>query len=266
MHPDNIDSITAARIDVCVLANNHVLDWSYEGLDQTLTTVADAGMATAGAGADHDSAWTPAIIGAAPHARVLTLGVGTTSSGIPSAWAAGRESPGVAMVEIGSLADIEKIGESLEQWKSEADITVVSIHWGPNWGYDIPSGYREFARHLIDEAGVDIVHGHSSHHPIGIEVHNGRPILYGCGDLINDYEGIGGHEEYRSEIRVLYVLDFDADGLSELELVPMRAHRFSLVPATDEETQWLANTLTAESRDLGTRVVADADGRLLLRW
>ncbi|WP_208760221.1 CapA family protein [Mesorhizobium tianshanense] len=33
------------------------------------------------------------------------------------------------------------------------------------------------------------IHGHSLHHPLAIEAHAGRPILYGCGDFINDYEG-----------------------------------------------------------------------------
>ena len=46
---------------------------------------------------------------------------------------------------------------------------------------------------LIEEAGVPVVHGHSSHHPKAIEVYEGRLILYGCGDFLNDYEGIAGY-------------------------------------------------------------------------
>ena len=49
------------------------------------------------------------------------------------------------------------------------DVVVVSIHWGGNWGYEISKAQCEFARTLID-LGVDIVHGHSSHHVKGIEV------------------------------------------------------------------------------------------------
>ena len=50
-----------------------------------------------------------------------------------------------------------------------------------------------FAHRLID-GGVDLVHGHSSHHPRPIEVFRGKLVLYGCGDCINDYEGISGHQ------------------------------------------------------------------------
>jgi poly-gamma-glutamate capsule biosynthesis protein CapA/YwtB (metallophosphatase superfamily) len=49
-----------------------------------------------------------------------------------------------------------------------------------------------FARRLID-GGVDVIHGHSSHDLRPVEVYRGRLILYGCGDCIDDYEGISGH-------------------------------------------------------------------------
>jgi poly-gamma-glutamate capsule biosynthesis protein CapA/YwtB (metallophosphatase superfamily) len=62
---------------------------------------------------------------------------------------------------------------------------VASVHWGPNWGYQIAESQRRFARGLID-AGVDLVHGHSSHHPIGMELYRDPLICYGCGDFVND--------------------------------------------------------------------------------
>jgi len=50
MHPENIDCITAANIDVCSLANNHVLDWGYAGLKETLETLRKAKIKGVGAG------------------------------------------------------------------------------------------------------------------------------------------------------------------------------------------------------------------------
>jgi poly-gamma-glutamate capsule biosynthesis protein CapA/YwtB (metallophosphatase superfamily) len=67
---------------------------------------------------------------------------------------------------------------------------------GNNWGYAVPRAFRRFAHTLVD-GGVDIVHGHSSHHPRPVEVFRGRLVLYCCGHFINDYEGIGGYEEFR---------------------------------------------------------------------
>ncbi|MEO6825184.1 MAG: CapA family protein [Nitrosospira sp.] len=59
---------------------------------------------------------------------------------------------------------IRSIRDTIGQIKRGNDIVVASIHWGGNWGYEVPRDQREFAHLLIDEAGADVVHGHSSHH------------------------------------------------------------------------------------------------------
>ena len=55
---------------------------------------------------------------------------------------------------------------------------VVSVHWGANWGYEIPDAQRRFAHALIDRTNVSVIHGHSSHHPRAIDVYRDRLILY----------------------------------------------------------------------------------------
>jgi len=55
-----------------------------------------------------------------------------------------------------------------------------------------------------------------------------RLILYGCGDLINDYEGIGGHDEIQPDLGILYLATLTRAGLKELEMITMRLHRFRL--------------------------------------
>src|SRR5690606_10004038 len=97
---------------------------------------------------------------------------------------------------------------------------VVSIHWGSNWGYEVTDAQVAFAHALID-GGVDVVHGHSSHHPRPFEVYRDRLVLYGCGDFLNDYEGISGYEAYRSELTLLYLPTLAPDGaLRSMSLVP----------------------------------------------
>ena len=58
-------------------------------------------------------------------------------------------------------------------------------------------------------AGVDIVHEHSSHHARGIEVYEGTPILYGCGDYLSEHEGSRGYEEYRDDLALMYFPSLD---------------------------------------------------------
>ena len=144
---------------------------------------------------------------------------------------------------------------------------VFSLHWGGNWGYAIAPGQRAFAQALIDHAGVDIVHGHSSHHARAVEVHGGRLILYGCGDFINDYEGIGGHEEFRGELGLMYFPTLDATGrLRELELVPTRIRRFRVNRAGREDRAWLLRRLRREYRPLGCDVEPGGDDAFAVRW
>lgn len=62
MNPENIDCLTVANIDCCSLANNHVLDWGYSGLVETIGTLKKAEIKIAGAGQNRQLAETPAIM------------------------------------------------------------------------------------------------------------------------------------------------------------------------------------------------------------
>jgi poly-gamma-glutamate synthesis protein (capsule biosynthesis protein) len=122
---------------------------------------------------------------------------------------------------------------------------------------------RGFARRLIDAGAADLVHGHSAHHPGAIELYRGRLILYACGDLINDYEGIGGHESFRPGLGLMYFPTLEATGrLAELVLVPMRMRDFRLNRASEDDADWLAATLREASR---IPVERTTGGRLLVR-
>lgn len=191
-HPANIACLTAAQIDCCVLSNNHVLDWGYAGLAETLATLRSVHVQTAGPGRHLKEAEALAVLEVARKGRVLVWAFGTETSGIPRHWAATQDTPGVHLLTDLSSTTVRKIADNVQQRKQDRDIAVVSIHWGGNWGYSIPPEHTRFAHQLLDEAGVDIVHGHSSHHPQGIDVYRDKPILYGCGDFLNDYEGISG--------------------------------------------------------------------------
>lgn len=95
MHLANIPCITAAQIDCCTLANNHVLDWGRPGLAETLQTLKMAGIKTAGAGQNLRAAAVPAVIPVAGKGRVLVFSFGSGTSGIPRGWAAKTDKAGV---------------------------------------------------------------------------------------------------------------------------------------------------------------------------
>jgi poly-gamma-glutamate synthesis protein (capsule biosynthesis protein) len=244
MSPANAACLTAARLDCCVLANNHVLDWGVRGLEETLDTLHGAGLRTAGAGRDASEAAAPAILEVAGRGRVLVFAWGLESSGVPADWAAGEHRPGVSFLPDLSGASAGRVAAHILSRKRAGDLAVVSLHWGPNWGYAVEREQRAFAHRLIDAGAADLVHGHSSHHPGALEIHRERLILYGCGDFLNDYEGIEGHESYRPELTLMYFATLEPGGaLRELALRPMRLRRFRLERAGAADATWLADTL-----------------------
>jgi poly-gamma-glutamate capsule biosynthesis protein CapA/YwtB (metallophosphatase superfamily) len=268
MHPDNLPCLGAARIDCCVLANNHVLDWGYPGFEETLASLSKAGIATAGAGVDAAMARAPAAFSLPGGGRLLIFAWGARSSGIPAAWAARDARPGVNLLEDVSARMADRVAAEVQAHRRPGDRVVVSLHWGGNWGYDIPEVHRRFAHVLVDGAGADLVHGHSSHHPLGIEVYQGRALLYGCGDLIDDYEGISGYERFRTDLALLYLVRMDrmTGSLQGLEMIPLQRRRFRLNAMHGEDVDWLRATLDRECRRLGAGVVRTQRGSLRLDW
>jgi poly-gamma-glutamate synthesis protein (capsule biosynthesis protein) len=268
MHPANIGVISAARIDACTLANNHALDWGRPGLIDTIDALMAAGVGVAGAGRTAAEASAPLLMPLARGLRALILGLADRSSGIPGSWAATRDGAGVNLLGDLSAATVRAIASTLDSARREGDLVIASIHWGSNWGHRIPAEYQDFARALIDEAGVDLVHGHSSHHARAIEVYRGKLILYGCGDLIDDYEGIHGHEALRGDLVALYFAEIDPAGrtLMSLEMLPYQSRAFSLRRASEPDVKWLAETLTRVGSHFCTGLSPTDQGALGLSW
>lgn len=266
MNPANMAALAASGVDAFALANNHVLDFGPAGLAGTLEALDAAGIAAAGAGADLAQARRPAVI-ETKEARLLFYSVATPDSGVPTCWAAGRASPGLALIEPTERAAME-LARQVAGERESGDVVVISIHWGSNWGYQIPEAHRRFAHALIDSANVSIIHGHSSHHPRPIEVYRGRLVLYGCGDFLNDYEGIRGYESFRSDLVAAYFADVDiATGdLVRLVIAPLRLRRFRLEPTTEADSAWLASRLAAHGRELGVRIQSSSTGFLEASW
>lgn len=266
MHPSNVGCLTAARIDCCCLANNHVLDWGYEGLAETLRTLDEAGIAHCGAGRDATQAAAPAVLDVPGKGRVLIFPYGMTSSGIPPEWEATRHRPGVNMLTDISEENARRLARKMTGSTRHGDVIVASIHWGENWGHDIRPEEKHFARCLLEE-GVNVVHGHSSHHVKTIEIHRRRLVLYGCGDFLNDYEGISGHEAFRSDLALIHLVTIDArEGtLAELRLLPMRIKHFRLNHASKADAEWVGAMLNWLGASTGTCLDLEDHNTLVAR-
>ena len=142
-----------------MLANNHVLDWGYKGLAETLDSLHRADIGTCGAGRNAAEAAAPAILNIPDKGRVLVFAWVTEDSGVPQKWAAGESRPGVNLLTNLTDRSLETIAQQVRAVKRPGDLVVASIHWGGNWGFVVTTEQRAFAHRLIDVAGIDMVHG-----------------------------------------------------------------------------------------------------------
>lgn len=206
VHIDNVNNIFSKFVNsyLLCLANNHALDMGKESfINETLPNVKNIiGVNLL-----------PTMIG---NLAICNFGCGC--SGIPKEWSSYiNYLPPIINDENVNIA-FNVISKS---FKNVNEIKILSIHWGPNWSYsnDGQEYRKKLAYRLIDELGISVIHGHSSHHIRGIELYKGKIIIYGAGDFINDYEKIPS--KYNT-YGALYVIDIDNSGnLTNLELLPV---------------------------------------------
>lgn len=254
MHPDNVSVLSAARIDICSLANNHILDWGQGGMRETISVLDRISIKHSGAGETIEEAQAPAIY-ENQEGRVLVFSLSHVSSGVPKEWSATDKRAGVFLLD--DLNDnVQKVCAVIDRYRKQNDVIIVSIHWGSNWGYHVPESNINFAHALIDSSKVNIIHGHSSHHPRPMEIYKGCPIFYGCGDFINDYEGIGGHELYRDDLTIMYFISFKTEPfkIQRIDLDCLRINRFRLERASTKDVRWMYETLSRECRPFSLKL------------
>ena len=258
MHPANVGCLTAARIDCCALANNHVLDFEVRGLRDTLHALDAAGIRHAGAGLDLEAAAAPALLevhGASP-CRVALL---ACTDNQPDFAATGQH-PGTHYLEVSLEADtLARVADAIGRARAAgADWVVFSNHWGANFVERPAPDFREFARHVI-ELGADVVYGHSAHICQGIEIHRGKPILYDTGDFIDDY---AVDPVLRNDRSCLFKLMFDQGRLQRIELVPVTLDIARVALAHGADFEAIAVRMERLCGELGTALQHHA-GRLV---
>lgn len=260
MHPDNVKTLSKLNIDICSLANNHTMDWKEEGLVETLETLREANIAYTGAGESLAEAKNPAIHNTLA-GSILVFGYGTQSSGIKRSWKATKDKPGLNTIDRLDDVAVERIKKQVDSFKQRGDLVILSIHWGENWGYEVPHKQRQFAHDIIDKTGVDMIHGHSTNHPKGLEVYKKKLILYSAGDFINDFEGIEGYDKYPTDISLMYFPEIDlmTGELISLNIYPMELKRFQLRRARKEDVQRIYGILAQESAKFQTKIELNGD-------
>ncbi|KAJ5402046.1 uncharacterized protein N7487_007942 [Penicillium crustosum] len=253
----------AGGIDYASLANNHTLDFDTEGLTETVQTLQQANVTYAGVGETANDARKPAVLHLPRASEPIEEGKHRhtvhiySASDHPRVWAS---VPGFNMFDYtrDTRARLREMLVDAEETKPA--LKIFSVHWGPNYAWQPDGRIKSLAHFLIDECGVDIVHGHSSHHVQGVEVYHGKLVIYGCGDFVDDY---ALNEEYRNDLGALWRVVVREKtggglGLERLEIFPTRVDRFRavLLDSKDADHVWIRRRIRELSGELGTIVKA----------
>lgn len=292
MPPVVASVLKRAGIDAVALANNHTMDLGYSGLLDTIKHLDAAGVAWAGGGKDIDEARRPAIL-EKDGVRVAFLAY--TSTFIPGTSPAGPGKPGMATVTVNTAyevpgniryapgvppriittadkRDAEAMREDVRRAKANADIVVVSWHWGLTryanaFGMGVTLAEAPFFVHQYQEdmgraaidAGADLVMGHHAHRLQGIEVYKGKLICYSVCNLAISFGE--GHNFGKESVIVKATIDARSKSIKRLSYVPIVLPGETMEPlrVPAGQAQGHVDLMTTLSKKYGTRFVIEGD-------
>jgi poly-gamma-glutamate capsule biosynthesis protein CapA/YwtB (metallophosphatase superfamily) len=254
--PQAVQGLRETPIRLLSLANNHLLDFGYEGLADTLRELRRNRIAYAGAGENLAEA----------HASAMIVRSGIRFGMVAFCdhqedFSAGPERPGISYLnphdEAGLLEAITEASETLKS--ASVHWPILSFHWGPNM-VRRPAAQLVRIAHAAVDRGFGIVFGHSAHTFHGIELYRGRPILYSAGDLVDDY---AVEPRMRTDLQILFEMEMTAERLHRVRLWPLRIQYERVERAQGEDWAWVAREMTARCHEFGTRLVRrDREGFL----
>lgn len=221
-----VDWLYSLNTTAVSLANNHMMDWGFEGLKQTQDLLDKVGIQHTGAGQNINEASKPVFL----NVKGYNIAFLSYSSTVPTGFRAAEDHPGIASVRINSSfevassildeqpgtppwvrtepvqEDLSALGKVLNKASQEADFVILAMHWGvpPQWSSNPQGPVAEYqsvvAKHAVNN-GVDLIVGHHCHAPYGMETISGKningktvsvPVLYSLGNYIFHPEFLPG--------------------------------------------------------------------------
>lgn len=240
--PRNLKAMKEAGIDIVALGNNHSLDYSHDGFLDTLNHLDKNEIKRVGGGKNKKEAMEGVIV----EKNGIKIGVLSFTRVVPDVkWYATAKSPGI----VGAYdPHIKEVLDRVVEMKKEADILILSIHWGVELSTTPRKQEIELARKLVD-AGVDIVMGHHPHVLQGIEIYNGKPIFYSLGNFV-----FGSKNELTSNTIIGQINLINKD-IDHIRIIPCTIVYGRPIP--DEEIEEKIKYMNIISKDFKTIISND---------
>jgi poly-gamma-glutamate capsule biosynthesis protein CapA/YwtB (metallophosphatase superfamily) len=245
--PVAVEALKASGIGVVTLANNHIMDFGPQALQDTLAVLGENGILYAGAGMDLDDARAPAFIKSGGR----TLAFLSYSLTFPLEFYASAGRPGTAP------GYKEYVRRDIERVRSQADLVIVSFHWGAELMSTAKDYQKDLGRKAIDW-GADLVLGHHPHILQELEVYRGRLIAYSLGNFVF------GSESDKTNTSIILLCTFKGKSLARVEAVPLDVNNYRVAyqprVLTGSRADALLGEINTASRKFGTQLTV-RDGR-----
>lgn len=250
----NAECLRRAGVTAVSLANNHALDYGSDALAECLSVLSGHGIGAAGAGESLDAARKPAVF----PLRTMSAALIAFTDNAPE-WEARGATPGTFYAPVDpDDSRFRLLLQLVQQARTRADLVIVSAHWGSNWGDEPPESHVEAGRLLV-EAGADVVFGHSAHVFRGIGFHREKPILYSCGDFVDDY---AVDEVERNDQSFAFCLDFERTTLRRVFLIPTVIRNLQARVAKGRSREEILARMQALCTKLGTTGLRETEAGL----
>lgn len=154
-------------------------------------------------------------------------------------WKSSTNKEGIYYVDYDDPISIEKMLDKIKEMRKQVDILIMSIHWGFNYASGINNKFVKFAKQVII-SGVDIIHGHSSHHVKCIQHDTDKVIIYGNGDFVNDY---AIDQTYRNDLGMIVKVTINPQNKKKVCIIPTIIKDRQVAYADDKERKIVYNNV-----------------------
>jgi len=232
--PEYTRVLKAGGVDLVNLANNHIYDYSEQGLFDTIYFLDQAGIWHIGAGENLASARKPVVLNI-KSVRIAFLGyygLRKHSGSHP----ASADSAGTA------LRSLSYIKQDIQAIRDSADVVIVNFHWGIEKEH-LPETDQIYFAHKTIQYGADLIVGHHPHVLQGIEKYRNGLIVYSLGNFI-----LGGNSRKHEKTAILQIkIDSNSKKIASFEMLPVQVDYWQPRLLYGTQKQALLDSLTKYS-------------------
>lgn len=188
---NTIESLVKQKINIFNLANNHILDFGVDGLQNTISEIKKNNVPYFGAGFSISEKIRPCII-TKNNISVALIGITETTPNY------------IKNAQVFSAKDFKLLKEVIKETYKKVNHIILNFHGGEEYTLYPSPVKRSLLKKIAKIKGVSMVIAHHSHTFQGIEKINSKLIFYSLGNFVFDIPNhkIYDHTDYGALLKL----------------------------------------------------------------